>query len=88
MCEFIFIKGNPLVMESAKLPFAKCLEGSDNPHPLSFCANLLILASMFRLNEIPCPSKAKKKKKLLTVDIVSVTLKGRQECRPRKQQRG
>ena len=36
MCEFIFIKGNPLVMESAKLSFAKCLQGSDNPQPLFF----------------------------------------------------
>ena len=79
-------------MESAKLLlYAKCLEGSDNPHPLLFLcqsSNPSFNVS-FKLNAMSLKSKKKnKKKKLLTVDIVSVTLEGRQECRPRKQQRG
>ena len=51
MCEFIF-KGNPLAMDSAKYAlYAKCLESIDIPH--------LYPGSMFCLNEMQCPSKAK-----------------------------
>ena len=62
MCEFIFIKGNPLVMELAKLPFAKCLEGSDNPHPLFFLcqpSNPSFNVS-FKRNSMSLKSKKKK----------------------------
>jgi len=52
MCEFVF-KGNPVVMDSSKYAlYAKCLEGIDIP--------LINPGSMFCLNEMQCPSKAKK----------------------------
>ena len=51
MCEFVF-KGNSLVMDSGKYAlYAKCLGGIDIP--------LINPGSLFCLNEMQIPSKAK-----------------------------